>query len=162
VSRSMRTLNKHLSLRVAIVLGLLVHTSSHAFAQLRATEPDDAPPTAVEPQAASETAEQPAKPTQSLADEQLKLADDYAKLEQKLRRLAQVSSATDPARAALLKQAFAESKQRFLAGQLEALAKSLAEPDDPDSGPAFDQVLEGQTKAQTDLKAIVDLLQNES
>lgn len=89
------------------------------------------------------------------------MAEDYARLEQKLRRLAQVSAATDPARAALLKQAFAESKQRFLAGQLEALAKSLGEPTDG-AGPAFDQVLEGQTKVQADIKALIDLLQNES
>lgn len=98
---------------------------------------------------------------QTLAGEQQRLADDYARLEQRLRRLAQVSSATDPARAALLKQAFAESKQRFLAGQLEALAKSLAEKD-AEGSPAFDQVLEGQTQVQTDLKVLIDLLQNES
>ncbi len=97
----------------------------------------------------------------ALADEQQRLAADYARLEQKLRRLAQVSAATDPARAALLKQAFAESKQRFLAGQLEALARSLAESADG-GGPAFDRVLEGQTKVQADIKALVDLLQNES
>jgi hypothetical protein len=158
----MRTFKKHANLRLAAALVVLVVAPVSVFAQPRATEPDDAPMRAVDPQPTTESAEEPAKTAQSLADEQQKLADDYAKLEQKLRRLAQVSSATDPARAALLKQAFTESKQRFLAGQLEALAKSLSEPGDAEDGPAFDQVLEGQTKVRTDLKALVDLLQNES
>lgn len=110
---------------------------------------------------AGAAADSAGKSDRALAEEQRRLAEDYARLEQKLRRLAQVSAATDPARAALLKQAFAESKQRFLAGQLEALAKSLGDPTDG-TGPAFDQVLEGQTKVQTDIKALIDLLQNES
>lgn len=135
--------------------------SAPARSQLRAPEPDEPSenPTVVEK--APAPAEKADATGQTLAGEQQRLADDYARLEQRLRRLAQVSSATDPARAALLKQAFAESKQRFLAGQLEALAKSLAEKD-AEGGPAFDQVLEGQTKVQTDLKALIDLLQNES
>ncbi|MEX2187762.1 MAG: hypothetical protein WD875_13240 [Pirellulales bacterium] len=148
--------------RFIAACGLVVGFGCVAAAQTET--PSAEPPRATTPAVPPEK-DSPAAPAanaeRALADEQQRLADDYARLEQKLRRLAQVSAAADPARAALLKQAFAESKQRFLAGQLEAIARSLAEPVDG-GGPAFDRVLDGQSKVQADLKALVDLLQNES
>lgn len=146
------------------LLALVVGVCPFGYAQVEspmATSPDGGATKETMPETtpASDPASDPAQG--NLADEQRRLAEDYARLEQKLRRLAQVSAATDPARAALLKQAFAESKQRFLAGQLEELARSLAAGSDS-GGPAFDQVLEGQSKVQADFKALVELLQNES
>lgn len=147
-----------------VLLALVVGVCPYGYAQVEspiATSPEGGAAEGVASEAApaSDAANDPAQG--NLADEQRRLAEDYARLEQKLRRLAQVSAATDPARAALLKQAFAESKQRFLAGQLEELARSLAAGSDS-GGPAFDQVLDGQSKVQADLKALVELLQNES
>ena len=85
--------------------------------------------------------------------EQSKLADKYAKLEKTFGRLAELLATTDPKQAALLRQAFAESRSRLIDDQMSELVKQLAK----------DQLYsasKGQGQVQTDLNRLLELLQS--
>src|SRR5262245_6548628 len=60
-----------------------------------------------------------------LADEQEKLAEKYKELERVVLRMAEVMQSNDPRRAALLRQAFAQSRERKIGNQFEELVKAL-------------------------------------
>src|SRR6266446_1877575 len=57
--------------------------------------------------------------------EQKRLADRYAELEKAMNRMAEVVGQTDPKQAALLRQAFAESRQRLLDDRFLELVAQL-------------------------------------
>ena len=99
--------------------------------------------------------EQPADdPQGKLVTNQSQIADKYAKLEQILIRRAELESATNPQRAALLKQAVRESANRSTRRQLQEIVRLLEQEQLKD---ALDQ----QETVHTDLQALLKLLLTE-
>ncbi|MCR4413421.1 MAG: hypothetical protein NUV77_13455 [Thermoguttaceae bacterium] len=96
-----------------------------------------------------------AGPADRLAAEQQQVADRYRRLEEVLLRMAEVSRMTDPRRAALLRQAVDESKQRLIGVQFERLVELLQKDQ---LAPA----IAGQGDLDGDLRAILQLLLTES
>jgi len=93
--------------------------------------------------------------SEPLATQQRQLADRFKRLEEVLLRMAELSGATDPRRATLLKKAVAQSKERLIALQFEQLVKLL----DKDQ---LSQAIENQVDLQTDLKGLLELLLSEN
>ncbi len=87
----------------------------------------------------------------ALAPEQAKLAGKYKELERVVLRMAEVMQSTDPKRAALLRQAFAQSKERQIDSQFEELVKLLQQDQ-------LYQATKGQTTVQQDLNRLLQLL----
>jgi hypothetical protein len=88
-----------------------------------------------------------------LDDEQRKLAERYDKLEKAFGRLAELVAATDPKQAALLRQAFAESRSRLIDDHLNELVKQLAKDE-------LFPASKGQVQVQQDLNDLLKLLQS--
>ncbi|HZZ30270.1 MAG TPA: hypothetical protein VFE46_19890, partial [Pirellulales bacterium] len=115
----------------------------------KSTEPASAQPAASDgPSSSAET-----KPTVSvsLTSEQAKLAAKYKELERVILRMAEVMQATDPKRAALLRQAFAQSKDRQIDSQYEELIKLLRQEQ-------LYQASKSQVAMQQDLDQLLQLL----
>jgi hypothetical protein len=87
----------------------------------------------------------------SLSAEQAKLAGKYKELERVILRMAEVMQTTDPKRAALLRQAFAQSKQRQIDLQYEDVVKLLQQEQ-------LYQASKGQVAMQQDLDQLLQLL----
>ena len=96
-------------------------------------------------------AAKPAGPEISLTTEQTKLAAKYKELERVILRMAEVMQSTDPKRAALLRQAFAQSKDRQLDSRYEDLVKLLKQEQ-------LYQASKGQVAVQQDLNKLLELL----
>ncbi|HND50834.1 MAG TPA: hypothetical protein PLV92_00500, partial [Pirellulaceae bacterium] len=90
-----------------------------------------------------------------LALKQSRLADKYARLEELMARMATFEATTNPRRAQLLKQAVAQSKDKLTLSQLNQIVKLLNQN-------SLDRALEGENTAQTELKALLELLQSEN
>ncbi len=87
----------------------------------------------------------------ALAPEQAKLAAKYKELERVVLRMAEVMQSTDPKRAALLRQAFAQSKERQIDSQFDDLVKLLKQDQ-------LYQATKGQGAVQQDLNHLLALL----
>jgi hypothetical protein len=87
----------------------------------------------------------------SLSAEQAKLAGKYKELERVILRMAEVMQTTDPKRAALLRQAFAKSKERNIDSQYEDLVKLLEQQQ-------LYQAQKGQVAIEQDLNQLLQLL----
>ncbi len=87
----------------------------------------------------------------ALSAEQAKLAAKYKELERVILRMAEVMQTTDPKRAALLRQAFAKSKERQIDLQYEDLVKLLQQEQ-------LYQASKGQVAVQQDLNQLLQLL----
>ncbi len=131
-------------MRKTLMIALLASCAATmvAAAQEPATVPSESTP--------------PAEADRKLPDQQQQIAKKYADLEELFLKLAKISVSTDPARAALLKEAYAQSRQKDLAAQLDDLARLLG-----DDGALLSEVVKGQKSARLGLKAILDLLQSE-
>lgn len=88
-----------------------------------------------------------------LDSDQQKLADKYAKLEKTFSRLAELVAQTDPKQAALLRQAFAESRSRLIDDQLDTLVKQLSKDE-------LYSASKGEVQVQQDLSRLLELLQS--
>ena len=86
-----------------------------------------------------------------LTAEQARLADRYKELERVILRMAEVMKASDPKRAALLQQAFAQSKERQIDLQFEDVVKLLEKEQ-------LYQANKGQVAVQQDLNRLLQLL----
>jgi len=105
-------------------------------------------------------AEKPAKATEAgaadkLSLEQQRIADKYKHLEDVLLRMAELNAATDPRRAALLKKAVAQSKDKLIAIQLDRLVEILGKDQ-------LSKALENEKEVDQDLRAILELLMSEN
>ncbi len=104
-------------------------------------------------------AEAGAKPAVTAADklaiEQQRVGDRFKRFEEQLLRMAELSAATDPRRAALLRKAVAQSKERLIGVQLETLADLLQKDQ-------MARAVENQTAVEQDLQALLDLLLSEN
>jgi hypothetical protein len=86
-----------------------------------------------------------------LADEQAKLSQKYKELERVVLRMAEVMQSSDPRRAALLRQAFAQSRERQIGTQFDDLVKLLQTDQ-------LYQASKGQTAVDQDLNRLLLLL----
>ncbi len=93
--------------------------------------------------------------TDKLSLEQQRIADKYKHLEDVLLRMAELNAATDPRRAALLKKAVAQSKDKLIAVQLDRLVEMLGKDQ-------LSKALENQKDVDQDLRAILELLMSEN
>jgi len=94
-------------------------------------------------------------PTQQLAKRQQQVADQFRHLQDVLLRMAELTAGTDPRRAALLKQAVAQSEQRLIGVQLRTLVDLL-------NNDRLSRAIEGQDDVTRDLDALVELLLSEN
>ncbi len=99
---------------------------------------------------------QPAEdPAAQLAERQRQVAQKYERLEQILLRMSELTAASDPARAALLTKAVAESKQRLIGVQFASLVDQLSKDE-------LAKALETQDKLEADLDELLKLLLSEN
>ncbi len=101
------------------------------------------------PAASSESA-----PTDTLSAEQDQVAARYRRLEDLIFKMADYEAASNPRRAALLKQAYKQSKDRLTQSQLEAIVAFLAQKQ-------YKRALDGQETARKDLQELLQLLMSE-
>ncbi len=111
---------------------------------------DETPDAGAAPQPAVKTSSS-AEDDAKLSVEQARLADRYKELERVILRMAEVMQPTDPKRAALLKQAFAQSKERQIDLQFEDVVKLLEKEQ-------LYQANKGQAAVQQDLNRLLQLL----
>jgi hypothetical protein len=89
-----------------------------------------------------------------LASEQRQVADRFRELEKLLLRMAELTAPTDPRRAALLRQAVAQSKQRDIGHQFDELVELLRQE-------RLAVVVKSQAEVQQDLVKLLELLLSE-
>ena len=97
----------------------------------------------------------PVAAADQLALEQQRLSDRFKRFEELILRMAELSAATDPRRAALLRKAVAQSKERLIGVQMEALVDLLRKDE-------LGRALENQQAVEKDLSALLDLLMSEN
>jgi hypothetical protein len=138
-------------LAVLLLLALSLWAGPAVLAQQAAPEGAAAPDVEAAP-----AAESPMTPRQEaeLALEQGRLADKYKRLEELMLKMAELEGSTNPKRAALLARAVEQSKERLTKTQLEAVVKLLSQNN-------LKRAIDGQSTVQTDLKALLELLNSE-
>jgi hypothetical protein len=97
----------------------------------------------------------PSPTADGLAVQEQQIADRYKHLEEVLLRMAELSAATDPRRAAMLKKAVAQSKDQLITVQFERLVGLLDKEQ-------LSRAMENQGTLDKDLKAILELLMSEN
>ena len=90
----------------------------------------------------------------NLAVEQEQVAGRFRELERLLLRMAELTASTDPRRAALLRQAVAQSKQRDIDQQFDALVELLKQE-------RLAAVVKNQGEVHQDLGKLLELLLSE-
>ena len=110
-------------------------------------QPATAPP-------ASEPEEEPVAAANLLADEQSQLADKYRRLEDLIFKMADFEATSNPRRAALLKQAYKQSKDRLTYSQLSSIVILLSDK-------SYKRAVDGQEGARKDLQDLLQLLLSE-
>ncbi len=93
-------------------------------------------------------------PSDALAVRQQEISDKFRHLEEVLLRMAELSAGVDPRRAALLRKAVAQSKQRLINVQFEKLVALLEKGQ-------LSLAIENQNTVDHDLKALLELLLSE-
>ncbi len=94
-------------------------------------------------------------PAEKLALQERRIAEQYKHLEGVLLRMAELSAATDPRRAALLKKAVAQSKDQLIAVRLEQLVELLGKDQ-------LSRAIKDQADLDLDLRALLELLMSEN
>ena len=98
-----------------------------------------------------------AEPTaaDTLVAEQQRVADKFRHLEDVLLRMAELTASTDPRRAALLRKTVAQSEQRLIDVQFEAIVGFLTKE-------SLSRAIENQGQIEGDLQALLELLLSEN
>lgn len=91
----------------------------------------------------------------SLAVQEQQIAERYKHLEEVLLRMAELTAATDPRRAAMLKKAVTQSKDRLITVQFEQIVTLLDKEQ-------LSRALENQGALDKDLKGLLELLMSEN
>lgn len=101
-------------------------------------------------------AQEPAAPAagDKLDAVEARLAERYDRLEILAGRLAELSGATQPRRAELLRQLVAAGRQRNVPGQFDEIIAALGDG-------SYSTAVDGQTRLQADLEKLLDLLLQE-
>lgn len=134
-------------LRVTAILALCCIIMASAFPSGLARA--QAKPDLKKPAAKSES-----KP-ENLADQQRQVAEQFKRLEELLLRMAELSGPSDPRRAALLRKAVAESKERLITVQFDALVELIKKEE-------LSRAIDGQGAVDKDLLALLELLMSEN
>lgn len=143
--------------KVALVVWALVLAASGIrLGWLYSQEPAAKPAAseAAKPAAPQGSTSEGANAADELALEESKIADKYAKLEQMMLKMADLEDATNPRRAALLRRAVEQSKEKLTKTELESVVKLLNQKQ-------LKRALDGQGEVQSDLKALLELLMSE-
>jgi hypothetical protein len=116
----------------------------------------EVPPPDAAPAAPPEEAEGAAAKSSggALSDRQRQVRERFVELERLLLRMAELTAPTDPQRAALLRRAVSQSKQRDIDHQFEELVKLLHEQQ-------LSMAVRGQGEVQRELARLLDLLLSE-
>jgi hypothetical protein len=114
----------------------------------------DADDPATTPAAAGDGAPAQSDEVAPLAVEQRQVLDRFSELEKKLLRMAELTAATDPHRAALLRKAVAQSKQQGIESQLAQLVELLGQD-------RLAPAVKNQTAVGQDLNKLLELLLSE-
>ena len=130
---------------VLLLCGMLVPCAG-LLAQEDAAKKDD--------KAESPAAKSAEKGESTLTAGQRQVAERYRELEKLLLRMAELTAPTDPRRAALLRQAVAQSKQRDIDRQFERLVELLRQE-------RLAVVVKNQGEVQQDLNKLLELLLSE-
>lgn len=94
-------------------------------------------------------------PNGRLSREQQRIAEQYTHLEEVLLRMGELSAATDPRRAALLRKAVEQSKEQSISVRLNQLVELLGKDQ-------LSRALEGQADVDKDLQTLLELLLSEN
>lgn len=94
-------------------------------------------------------------PWDQLANQQTTLAEKYQRLEMLMLKMAEFDASTNPRRAALLKQALSESKDKQVRLQMETLATRLRQQQ-------LQRAVDDQTQVRDDLRILLELLLSEN
>ncbi len=129
----------------------IVLSAGPLLAQPNPQQPEE--PNAKQKDQASDQDE--SSPTDRLALEEQRIAERFQHLQQVLLRMAELTAATDPRRAALLKKAFQQSEEQFINKQFEMLVSTLKKDRLADA-------VERQTDLDRDLRALLKLLLSEN
>jgi hypothetical protein len=133
----------------ACVLAMVaVGTSGTLRAAPEASRPSEEQAANVEPGA------RPADSAANLSARQQQIADDFQHLQAVLLRMAELTAAADPHRAAILRKAISQSEERLVGAQFRTLVKLLEEG-------SFGRSIENQDLLLKDLEAIAELLTSE-
>ncbi len=137
---------------VALCLLAVPNPSNAAAQTANATKtPETNTPVSDNPTAGSPTAD---NPRTSLSVRQSSVADRYQKLEELLLRLAEMESAENPERAALLRRAARQSSDQFILNKLKTASQSLETQE-------FQKAIDNQDAAKQDLGNLLTLLMSE-
>lgn len=151
------TLRQNPAVWALLGCGLILFTATASPAAdppAAAAKPQAEKPPAGKPPAAKPAGRGPT-PADPLQVQQQQIAERYKHLEEVLLRMAELSAATDPRRAALLRKAVAQSKDRLVGVQFEQIVK-LLEKDQ------LSRAIENQGDLDKDLKALLELLLSEN
>ncbi len=143
--------------KVALIVWALVLAASGArLGWLYSQDPaaKAAPSEAAKPVAPKGSTSEGANAADELALEESKIADKYARLEQVMLKMADLEEGTNPRRAALLRRAVEQSKEKLTKTELESVVKLLNQKQ-------LKRALDGQGEVQSDLKALLELLMSE-
>jgi hypothetical protein len=128
--------------------GLLIGIMMTALAAWSAAQEDKTAPPAGDSTSSGPSA------TDELTLDQSRVSDRYARLEELMFKMASLEEASNPKRAALLRRAIEQSKERLTKTELETIVKLLSQKQ-------LKRALDGQVAVQGDLKALLELLQSE-
>ena len=137
-------------LRATLLYALVASPVARAQA---ADEPDPVPPPSADASKDDRPAAAPAQ-TSELASGQRQVSERFRELEKLLLRMAELTAPTDPRRAALLRQAVAQSNERDLDGRFVELIKLLSEE-------RLSAAVKGQGQVRDDLHKLLELLLSE-
>jgi len=117
--------------------------------------PTEAVPAETTPAEAEATATPETGSAEKLSVEQQRIADKFRHLENVLLRMAELSEATDPHRAALLKKAVKQSGDQLIDTQFDRLAELLGKD-------RLGEAIDNQQNLDRDLHALLELLLSEN
>ena len=90
----------------------------------------------------------------NLANEQDEIAQKYKRLEELLFRMAEFEAQNNPRRAAVLREAFKQSKDRLTVAQMQAVVRALQRD-------LLKQAVDGQEQTKNNLESLLALLLTE-
>jgi len=137
----------------ATCLAGLVWTIS--LGMLRAQAADESPPASEAGAANLPDGDTDPPAAGLLVVEQQQVADKFRHLEEVLLRMAELTASTDPRRAALLKKVVAQSEERLVDMQFEAIVELLTKD-------SLSRAIENQDQIEGDLRALLELLLSEN
>ena len=133
---------KHTSIAFSALLVITAFLIPHYVSAQEATETDPAP---------SDTSEAAPSGTTELALQQSKIAEKYKRIEELILRMAEFEAANNPKRAALLRDAYKQSKDNLTTTQMQSIVRLLSQDQ-------LKRAVDEQADVQVQLAKILELL----